>query len=233
MKRGFRVINETLPCHNGMIPPNTQAENDIYRVRSIIVSNLEAGEDVIVAMHSIGGCVGTLATAGLSADKIPSVAPNAKGRIISLVHIAGFVNKFEGPCEDPHHGIFPKFLTIHPEDNVARIVPELASEFYYNDMNAEQVEKALAKVRPFPTDRLVSFASGTSPQVPLYKTVTTTYIIPEDDRIITVPELEAMLARAQEEAGVEFREVRMHGGHSIMISAPSAVANAIESSYGV
>lgn len=230
-RRGFAVISRDHPCCNGAVPANTRSQEDIDQLRSTILRQLEAGEDVVVAMHSMGGAVGTHATLGLSPGEIESQPSKPTGRILSLVYLAAFASKYEGLVEDPQEVHPVIWLSFDLPNGVVRLIPEYVNKYLYHDLAADQQEWALSHTVPFPIDRFQDFAVGTAPHVPAYTTIPTTYVISEEDKCVPTAGQEVMVARVKEELGVEFKQVRLKASHSAVISMPSTIADIIENSY--
>lgn len=149
------------------------------------------------------------------------------------MYVAAFPNKPEDSLKDPHNGSLPKYVSVDASNGVARAVLEHVNECYCGNLTADQQEWARSRLALYPFDRFSDATVGTAPQVLAYRTIPTTYDISNEDKCFPTPGQEVVIARAKEELGVEFKQVRVKASHSAVISMPSTVANAIERSYAV
>jgi pimeloyl-ACP methyl ester carboxylesterase len=89
----------------GKEPPTTPASlyDDAEVARKIIEEEADAGKDVIVVMHSYGGCVGTQAAKGLC--RAERTAEGKPGGIVHLLYINAVVPKEGESNVQSHHGL--------------------------------------------------------------------------------------------------------------------------------
>ena len=87
---GYNTVIEANPSFNSSDPDATSVSGDASSVRNnLILPLINQGNEVIVAMHSYGGFVGSTAGDGLSTAEIE--AAGGSGGIIGLIFIAAFV----------------------------------------------------------------------------------------------------------------------------------------------
>lgn len=88
-QEGIDAICEQNPSCDCTSPEDTSTAGDASSIRQIIVSKLDQGHEVVVAMHSYGGCPGAAAAQGLS--KSERQAAGQSGGVIGLIFICAFV----------------------------------------------------------------------------------------------------------------------------------------------
>ena len=86
---GFVTVSERNPSCDCTNPDATSLVNDASAIRKIILSQTERGYEVVVAMHSYGGCPGAAAAQGLS--KKERQAAGKPGGVIGLIFICAFI----------------------------------------------------------------------------------------------------------------------------------------------
>jgi len=86
---GFETLSQRNPSCDSTNPNETSTAADASAIRQLILSQFDKGYDVVVAMHSYGGCSGAAAAHGLS--KTERQAAGQQGGIIGLIFICAFV----------------------------------------------------------------------------------------------------------------------------------------------
>ena len=87
---GYPTASKQLPSVGATEPENKDVACDTAFVRDeVLVPQLEQGKDVVLLMHSYGGCPGGAAATGLS--KTERLANGQKGGVIGLVYMCAFV----------------------------------------------------------------------------------------------------------------------------------------------
>lgn len=229
--RGYTVVNNNHPSSNNKTPSKASIQDDFDQFRSTTLSYLTAGKDVVVVMHSFGGIVATHALVSLGPDEIESHPDKPRGRVLSLVYLCAFLPKFEGSLEDVQEVSPPKWLTIDPARGVACLVAEHVNECLYNDLTSDQQKWALSQTVPLPLSVFAGAQIGTTPRMPPYKTIPTTYIVCDEDKGVPTAGQEMMIARVKKELDVDLKQIHLNAGHSAFISMPGAVADIIEGSF--
>ncbi|KAL4938410.1 hypothetical protein BDV06DRAFT_231902 [Aspergillus oleicola] len=85
---GHKVHVPRLPSVNGARPPNADLFTDSAFIRSYVESRVDAGDKLVVIMHSYGGQVGTDALFGLSVEARKQ--QNLPGGVARLIYITAF-----------------------------------------------------------------------------------------------------------------------------------------------
>ncbi len=90
--RGYPVVTQRNPSCDSSNPNAESVLADATSIRAnLLMPHINAGKDVVLAMHSYGGCPGAAAAKGLS--KAELAAQGKKGGIIGLLFICAFVAK--------------------------------------------------------------------------------------------------------------------------------------------
>ena len=88
--RGFPTLSKKLPSVGARNPLDKDTASDAEFIRdNVLLPLLDDGKDVVLLMHSYGGCPGGAAAKGLS--KAERLAANKSGGLIGLVFMCAFV----------------------------------------------------------------------------------------------------------------------------------------------
>ncbi|PHH64523.1 hypothetical protein CDD81_4302 [Ophiocordyceps australis] len=87
--RGFVVHSPALPTNNGQQPPNSSFDADVRAVRLAVLPLVQAGQQVVLLMHSYGGVPGTSALQDLTLKD--RRGQNLQGGVVALVYAAAFM----------------------------------------------------------------------------------------------------------------------------------------------
>ena len=88
-QEGFHAICERNPSCDCTDPDDTSTAADASTIRQRIISQLDKGLEVVIIMHSYGGCPGAAAAQGLS--KSERQAAGQPGGVIGLIFICAFI----------------------------------------------------------------------------------------------------------------------------------------------
>ena len=87
---GYPIVSYPLPSCNSPNPRKETVAGDADYIRKLLLLPLiNAGKEVVLFMHSYGGCPGSTAAAGLS--KAAQTAAGKPGGIIGLIFMCGFI----------------------------------------------------------------------------------------------------------------------------------------------
>lgn len=88
--KGYEVIARQTPSCGSANPFEQDVERDVAAIREdLLLPPINAGRDVVLVMHSYGGCPGPAAAFGLS--KTERLKAGKRGGIIGLAFISAFV----------------------------------------------------------------------------------------------------------------------------------------------
>ena len=87
---GYPIFSDRLPSCGSTNPQIETVAGDADYIReTLLLPQIDAGKDVVLVMHSYGGCPGSAAAAGLS--KAAQMAAGKQGGIIGLIFMCGFI----------------------------------------------------------------------------------------------------------------------------------------------
>lgn len=109
---GFETVSQRNPSCDSTNPHETSSAGDASAIRQLIVSQIDKGYDVVVAMHSYGGCPGAAAAYGLS--KTERQAAGRQGGVIGLIFICAFVaNEGDSLIGKLPGGVRTEWMILH------------------------------------------------------------------------------------------------------------------------
>ncbi len=86
----YPIVSGPLPsCESPNPRIETVAGDADYIRETLLLPQIDAGKDVVLVMHSYGGCPGSAAAAGLS--KAAQTAAGKQGGVIGLIIMCGFI----------------------------------------------------------------------------------------------------------------------------------------------
>ena len=108
---GFPTECPTQPSFGG--PPTVTLYDDAERIRSVIEKSVKSeGRDIILAMHSYGGIVGTQA-ADESFSEASRESQGLEGGVILLLYMCAFLLPLGDSLGSAFGGKLPPFITVH------------------------------------------------------------------------------------------------------------------------
>ncbi|KAK5018018.1 hypothetical protein LTR16_001123 [Cryomyces antarcticus] len=204
----------------GSPPPFKTFADDVAAVRAALIAHVDAGEDVVLVVHSYSGVVGTEAVEGLA----PKDRKEGKGAVVGLVYIAAFM-VLEGQCLNDFAspgGDAPWWFKWEGE----YLYCADPHQIFYNDLSASTAAALAAQLTHHPS---ATFDARTTHAG--WRHIPTTYVLCDKDNAIPVQGQDALVQQARG-AGAEILEVRLDASHSPMISQPEAVAVAVRRAAG-
>ena len=211
--RGFTVHSPRLPSCNGELPPNKSLPDDIAHVRDVVLPLVDAGERVIMAMHSYGGAVGTDAVEGLSLTE--RKAQGHQGGVIHLVYMCAYIlppgGTVYGIVEQAGVAhLWPVFVDNYDDGST---FPKDAADMFLNGPDKEEMfEKVRMHLVRSPMDSFEMETKGTG-----WLKVPAMYVVTVQDHAVPKIYQDIMLARVKEE-GVELRIETYDTNHSIFMT---------------
>lgn len=200
---GYASKAVTLPSTSG--DPTATLLDDISAVRTAILSETDAGRDVVVACHSYGGLVGA------------SALPRAG--VVGLALVATGFCRSGMSFVDGGGGKPPPSWRADAASGLAVLVADPA-ELFYHDLPAGEARAWSAGLR---SQSVRSLFEGGEHVCAGWRDVPVWYLITAEDRALPVEAQRWMAGDAREQgADVTVREVR--SGHSPMLSKPEETA---------
>ena len=214
-KAGYEVTTPHLPSTSSK-EPLPDMWPDVRIIQDAIKSYIAKNMDVVVVMHSYGGCVGTTAVAGLR----PQDQPNGKGDP-SLVYVCAFPLDEGVSLYSFGNGKHAPFARLYGEAGTGILMgcdnpPYIPRDFFYHDCPPEMADEAVKNLRLFsesPCHTKATYAG--------WKHIEANYLICENDQVL--PEsLQEMMA--SQEGGKWTRVEKLAAGHSPFMAKPEETA---------
>ncbi|MCJ1296402.1 hypothetical protein MMC34_007968 [Xylographa carneopallida] len=215
---GYPTICERNPSCNSASPEANSTASDASAIRTLILAQLDAGHDLIVAMHSYGGCPGAAAAHGLS--KHERQAAGQPGGVIGLVFICAFVAREGESLIGNLPGAKPvDWMILHPDGN---FFPANPKAVFYADVPSPADSIAISQLR------LQSAASLGSPSPPPAWADAVFdgrrgYVICTEDQAIPAA-VQKMMVQG---SGVDWAVRTMRAAHSPFLSDPKQLRDLV------
>lgn len=213
---GFSVDAPRLPsCTNSYTtPPSISTPEDVAVVNAAVKEHVEAGEDVLLLMHSYGGLVGTDA---LSPELLRTAraAEQKPGGVLHLLYLAAYLLEPGTSVIDisKASGLFPtwpQFVTDYDDGSTFPVDPSLL--FFSGIGEPAVVEKALSTLVRSPLS-----AFNTPAQRDAWNKLPVTYVHTLLDYAAPYAYQTIMIDRAQK-AGADIQTKTYNTSHSVFIT---------------
>ncbi|OKL60697.1 hypothetical protein UA08_04256 [Talaromyces atroroseus] len=213
---GYPVKTTKLPsvASNQLNKESVVRDSNTIREK-LLLPLLDEGKDVILLMHSYGGCPGAAAAKGLGKTE------RKTGRsIIGLVFLAAFLAREGNSLLSALHGKFDRWVVIN--DETGQLDVENPIQVFYHDVPRDKASIAAKEIK------LHSKASLSTPSTPSAWGDSDfdgrrAYIRALDDRAILPVTQEMMLKYS----GVEWKVREMNTSHSPFLPRPRETADII------
>ncbi|KAL4940688.1 hypothetical protein BDV06DRAFT_17205 [Aspergillus oleicola] len=216
-KLNEKGIPTEVPAHPsiGAEPPTKTLTDDIASLRSVLTRLIDdEGKDVIVVGHSSGGISASGAVEGLGKNE--RVAEGKEGGVIMVVYMAAFVLDKGMSLLDMLGGEYLPWMEVDGDYIRVASNPKVALHDIPRSDQAKYSSSLLHTSR--------ALFSGTATYEP-WHTMSTAYIITEEDRALP-PALQEMMAG---KLGTEPKFVyRLKSSHSPFLSMPDELAGVLE-----
>lgn len=111
-REGLNPICQRNPSCDCANPHETSTAGDAAFIRKLILAQIDAGNEVVLAMHSYGGCPGGAAAKGLS--KSERQAAGLPGGVIGLIYVCAFVaNEGDSLIGKLPGAVHPDWVVLH------------------------------------------------------------------------------------------------------------------------
>lgn len=215
--KGFLAVPTALQSAGKRPQGPATFEEDVSFIASTIQKLSDEGKDIVLTMNSYGGFPGTEASKGLS--KKEREANGLKGGIIALVYLASFLPavglSLRATMGDNLPDSIKKagdYMTMNYEEDWKNIFSDMEETDARHYMNL------------MPNHSTVSLSGKLS--YPGYLHIPTTYLLTEEDKIISAEAQEEMI-KMVEGLGGKPKVVRKKVGHVPMLSIPVEVVSVL------
>lgn len=215
-KQGYDSYAVTLPSTSG--DPKASLLDDINAVKTIVISQIERGQDVIIVVHSYGGFVGESALKDLPTRRKPS-CNSLHGKVIGLELMGTGFTQASLSFIDGLGGKPPPFWRVNAQSGFAELVGDTTALFYH-DLPEEEGKLWTGRLLP---QSLKSLFEGREHVYMGWRDVPVWYLVTLKDRGLPVEAARWMANDAKEKgADVTVREIT--SGHCPMLSMPRQTA---------
>jgi pimeloyl-ACP methyl ester carboxylesterase len=210
---GFSVHCPRLPSCTNTSPPPASFADDVKTVRTVIKNCVEAGERVLMVMHSYGGAVGTDAVTDALLRRTRAAA-NQPGGVIHLLYLCAYMLQPGTSVIDiaKSAGFFPywdQFVNNYEDGSCFPIDP--ATMFLGGGSSAER-ESAVENLVRSPLE-----AFNASTEGECWRKVPVTYVRTAQDGAVPTAYQDIMIERAEKDGVVIVKE-QYDTHHSVFIS---------------
>lgn len=210
--KGFTVHCPRLPSCNGASPPNASLPEDVVCVHEVVKPLVEAGERVLMLLHSYGGAVGTDAVDGLAfSDRKAAGQP---GGVIHLLYLCAYIlppgsTIFGVVQEAGMDHLWPQFV-----DNAAdgSTFPKDPVQLFFGSVDNDVVNKALPHLVRSPMSAFTTETKGSA-----WRRVPATYVFTQQDYSVPRVYQDLMVEKVKKE-GVVLRTEDYETSHSVFIT---------------
>ncbi|THZ90641.1 hypothetical protein D6C82_10367 [Aureobasidium pullulans] len=230
-----KLEDQAYVCVGVNLPTNTRdplvdgrllgIEDDVAAIRAAVMSQLDAGNDVVVVTHSYSSVPGTAALTGLSL-KARKPAGNNNG-VIGVVIISGFILPHGSTMLTIMNNQLPPQYLLENNTTLPFAGPG-AINILYNDIEHNEALKAVWRLEP------QSYGVNTSiipDQVGGITGIPISYLLCKDDRAVPLVMQNAAVEALREKGGHMFAEVAK-SGHSPFLKLPEETARFIRKAAG-
>ncbi|KIX03988.1 uncharacterized protein Z518_07541 [Rhinocladiella mackenziei CBS 650.93] len=145
---GYKAVAPALPSvARSHIEAAKDYLSDVETVRSAVLAELDAGSNVVVVPHSYGGIPTTSALKDLDPESRSKAGCNTS--VVGIASITSFV--------------LPEGMNIRDAENreqgdiskLPKVLAPMSTDYFYNDMTPDQVEKYAALLKPIAAKALL------------------------------------------------------------------------------
>jgi hypothetical protein len=208
---------ELLSANDGSLLPAPQMTDDAAHIRSNILSVLESGKNVVLALQSYSGFPGSEAVKGLNQkDRGPDATA-----VIGILYAASFLPVEGNSLRDTMDSYMPEIYKLGVPGGYFEPVPPEMAAAVFNDITDQ--EEALKYANSMTGHSSDSYSGKLS--YAAWKDIPGTTIIPQLDLIIATEEQERQYEHAVKNNAKIKRVAAEGGGHVITVSQPQLVAD--------
>jgi len=207
---------ELLSANDGSRLPAPQMVDDAAHIRSSILSVLDSGKNVVLALQSYAGFPGSEAAKGLSQKDRGSDA----AAVIGILYAASFIAEEGKSLRDTMDAYIPEFYKVGiPGGYFPPVPPEMASAVFNDMTDQNEILKYGRAMTGHSSDTYSGKLSYAA-----WRDIPGTTIIPQQDQIVATVEQERQYAHAIKN-GAKIKRVAVEGGgHGITVTQPQLVA---------
>ena len=211
--QGFTVHCPRLPSCNGASPPSASLPEDVACVRDVVRPLVEAGERVLMLLHSYGGAVGTDAVDESLTFSFRK-ASGQPGGVIHLLYLCAYIlppgsTIFGIVKEAGMDHLWSQFVDNAEDGSTFPKDPVL---LFFGGVEKEVVDKALPQLVRTPMSAFTAETKGSA-----WRSVPVTYVFTQQDYSVPRVYQDIMVEKARKE-GVVLRTEDYETSHSVFIT---------------
>ena len=211
-KAGYTVHVPAKPTCSGARPPTASFADDVGHIRNVVAALVEAGESVIMAMHSYGGAVGTEALRDLTAPS--RRARGLAGGVVGLLYLCAYLLP-AGWCVmdvvQKAGGAELLAAGVEVADDGACMLRDPVAALCHDLEDAAEQRRHAELLAWFPVAALEGKLTFEA-----WREVPTTYVRTTEDRCAPPAYQEVMLKEIQRNGG-EIKEVTFQTSHAVFV----------------
>lgn len=217
-KAGYRVKPvELLSANVGSRLPAPQMVDDAAHIRSNILSILDSGRNVVLALQSYSGFPGSEAAKGLSQE---DRGLNATA-VTRILYAASYIPEEGKSLRDMMDAYIPEvYKTGNPGGHFPPVRSEMATSVFNDMADQDEILKYGRSMTGHSSDTFCGKLSYSA-----WKDIPGTTIIPQQDLILATVEQEKQYTHAVRNGGKIKRVAVEGGGHGITVTKPQLVVD--------
>ncbi|KAG9952335.1 alpha/beta-hydrolase, partial [Aureobasidium melanogenum] len=194
--------------------PVKSFDEDIQAIRTAVLSEADAGNDVVIIAHSWSGSPVNSSVADLS--KAERTKQGKPGGIVKLIFLCAFVVPQGVSLLDALGGDENNIPLWNVQGDVVHANDP--AHFFFQGLSEDEQKQLASLLKPHSKTTFCDPSRGAA-----YMTIPSAYLICEDDAAIPVFAQEAMVKHAQE-AGAPLTSERLKSAHSPFLTHPQETA---------
>ncbi|KAF2843361.1 alpha/beta-hydrolase [Patellaria atrata CBS 101060] len=142
---GYTVVTAALPSLNSHDPANQSVARDSAYIRvALLEPQIDAGKEVLLVMHSYGGCPGAAAAKGLSV--VERKERGEEGGVVGMVFLAAFVagegDSLKGKLPG---GVYDSWVVENTQTK--QLIVDNPQAVFYHDVEPELAQKVILELK--------------------------------------------------------------------------------------
>ncbi|KAL2800571.1 Alpha/beta hydrolase fold-1 [Aspergillus keveii] len=201
--------------------PQTSFSSDVQAIRTAIITAAEAGQKILLVVHSYGGIPASEAVHGL--DVASRAKEGLRGGVSHLFYCCSFLIPKGQSLMSAFGGADLPWWSISPDRTIVN--PLSPEEIFYDDMSPPEIETAISELNPHAYQ---SFSGIVTYEA--WRDVPTTYLYCLQDKAIPMRVQRMLVQEFARGAGI--RTETVNASHSPFYSVPGEVVKAIRRAAG-
>jgi pimeloyl-ACP methyl ester carboxylesterase len=218
-KEGYRCVTVNLPSTQFIDTPPQDLAADTAAVRNSVITELDAGNDVVVVAHSYGGCPSNNALKDL--DRKSRSTSGARTAVTALIFLCAIPlpvgSTFLGALGGKPHPVHD----FTRSKDFADVGAPGAGHWFYNNLTPEQVDRYSGMLR---SQAWIAYEQETT--YAAFVDVPSWYLFTELDQVLPIQYQQGIVAAA-EGAGAKVKTWTVRSSHSPFLSMPEKTAQLI------